>query len=138
METKDYETAPAEVPVRSEDAVNVKPIEELLARLGPKAVYGDPVQVDQVTVIPVAEVRTGFGFGGGRGRTARAGSQGDVEEGGGSGGGGGGRVVPRGYIRIGPDGVRFEPILDVTRLALASFAFAAFAVYAITKALGRD
>lgn len=60
---------------------------------GVKAVFGDAVERDGVTVIPVGRVRWGFGGGGGRG------GRGD-EEGEGSGGGGGVTASPAGYIEI--------------------------------------
>jgi uncharacterized spore protein YtfJ len=65
-----------------------------------KTVYGDPVAAGGRTVIPVAEVRYGFGFGGGR-------PKGDE-----SAGGGGGRVSarPRGALEITESGTRWIPL----------------------------
>ena len=61
------------------------------------AVFGEPVEHDGVTVIPVAKVR--FGFGGGSGRGIEEGSEsGDIGEG--SGGGGGVMASPLGFIEI--------------------------------------
>lgn len=58
-------------------------------------VFGDPIERDGVTIIPVAKAR--FGFGAGDGRRKRDAS--------GSGGGGGGAIVaPTGYIEIHADG----------------------------------
>ena len=54
-------------------------------------------------------------------------------EGSGGGSGAGGRASARGYIRISADEVRFEPVLDITRLALAGIAFAAWSVYWIVR-----
>jgi uncharacterized spore protein YtfJ len=65
----------------------------------PGAVYGDAVERDGVTVIPVA--RTVWGFGGGTG-------PGDD----GAGGGGGGMTVPVGYIRIAGGRANFRPIVS--------------------------
>ncbi|HET7378686.1 MAG TPA: hypothetical protein VFJ24_01470 [Gaiellales bacterium] len=53
--------------------------ERLGASVGASKVYGDPIERGDVTVIPVARARWGFGGGGGRGRR------------GGRGGGGRGR-----------------------------------------------
>ena len=68
-------------------------VERLADRLGVTAnartVYGDAVEREGVTVIPVAKVSFGFGGGGG--------IQGARE---GSGGGGGLRAEPLGYIEI--------------------------------------
>ena len=61
------------------------------------AVFGDPVEHDGVTVIPVAKVR--WGFGGGSGRGIEEGSEnGEIGEG--SGGGGGVMASPLGFIEI--------------------------------------
>src|SRR5262249_54046711 len=55
-------------------------------------IFGEPVEREGVTVIPVAKARFGFGGGGGSGSR-----QGD--EGAGGGGGGGGAVGPIGYLQ---------------------------------------
>lgn len=111
-----------------------RPIEDLLHQLGPRSVFGRPVETGRVTIIPVAEVRTGFGFGLGRGESIMT----AAAEGEGYGGGAAGRVIPRGYIRIIGDDVRFEPILDITRLALASMALAGLVTFMVTSLLSRD
>ena len=116
---------------------STKPIETLLAQLGPKAVFGEPVRSGETTIIPVAEVRTGFGFGGGQGRSARPTSEQTADEGGGSGAGMGARVIPRGYLRISGEQVRFEPILDIARVSMAGMALAAWIAFIISKALQR-
>ena len=71
---------------------------ETFRSAGVKSAYGDPVQIDGVTLIPVA--LSYYGFGGG-----------DAGEGGaaGSGGGGGGVSLPIGaYVKSGST-ARFEP-----------------------------
>jgi uncharacterized spore protein YtfJ len=84
-------------------------IERLAERLGGSAsaaaVYGTPIERDGLTVIPVANVRWGFGGGGGV-DTKEAGSSG------GSGGGGGAMAAPIGYIEIKDGEARFRPIKD--------------------------
>lgn len=75
--------------------------EELLQRIGGtvgdkarvQTVFGEPVEREGITVIPVAKARFGFGGGGGGGTR-----QGD--EGSGGGGGGGAVVSPVGYIEL--------------------------------------
>lgn len=84
-------------------------LQELVERLGQsgraRTIFGEPVERNGVTVIPVAKARWGFGGGFGRGS-----GQGQI---GGGGGGGGGIVVsPVGYIEIRPDHTRFRPIMD--------------------------
>jgi Sporulation protein YtfJ (Spore_YtfJ) len=71
---------------------------------GAKLVYGKPVRVGERAVVPVASMRVsgGFGFGSGTG----------PDEEGGDGGGGGGtlRARPAGFIEVGPEGARYQPI----------------------------
>jgi uncharacterized spore protein YtfJ len=62
-----------------------------------RTVYGDPVEAQGVTVIPVAQTYFGFGGGGGGRR-------------GGTGGGGGGVVRPMGFIEVTKSGARWVPI----------------------------
>jgi uncharacterized spore protein YtfJ len=118
----------------------VEPIEHMLERLSVDTVFGEPIKEGDATVIPVAEISVGFGhgygFGGGPGKIA----EGDQETagtgaGGGAGGAAGGRVAPRGFIRITPDGVQFEPLVDVTRMGLAGIAMAAWSIFWITETI---
>jgi len=86
---------------------------------------GDPVQVGDRVVIPVAEVAYGGGGGGGGGK-------GLEEQAGGSGGGGGGavRIRPLGCWVIGPDEELWVPSLDVNRMVMIGSAV--FALLLIT------
>jgi uncharacterized spore protein YtfJ len=103
-------------------------VERMAERVGGKAsvraVFGDPIERDGITVIPVAKVRWGFGGGAGRGPIAMGpGIEGQApeislsedirESGAGSGGGGGVTADPIGYLEIGPDGANFRPITPV-------------------------
>ena len=97
-------------------------IERIAERVGGKAsvsaVFGDPIERDGLTVIPVAKVRWGFGGGSGRGPVAMgpgidgaaSGTSMDDQMGSGTGGGGGATADPIGYLEIGPDGAIFRPI----------------------------
>jgi uncharacterized spore protein YtfJ len=116
---------------------NLEPIEKLVDRLGAGAVFGEPIREGGVTVVPVAEVRFafGYGYGSGRGRGEEAEGRSSTDEGSGGGSGAGGRASAKGYIRISADGVSFEPVVDVTRLALAGIAFAAWSVFWIGRAM---
>lgn len=84
-------------------------LQELVERLGhsgrARTIFGELVEREGVTVIPVARARWGFGGGFGQGR-----SQGQT--GGGGGGGGGIAVSPVGYIEVRADRARFRPIID--------------------------
>jgi uncharacterized spore protein YtfJ len=99
------------------------------------AVFGEPIREGGVTVVPVAEVRFGYGYGSGRGRVEETEDGPSTDEGSGGGSGAGGRASAKGYLRISADDVRFEPVLDVTRLALAGIAFAAWSVFWIGKTI---
>ena len=117
---------------------NLEPIEKMVDALGVGAVFGEPIREGDVTVVPVAEVRFtfGYGYGSGQGRGEETeGSPSTAEQGSGGGSGAGGRASAKGYVRISADGVRFEPVLDVTRLALAGIAFAAWSVFWIGRTM---
>jgi len=66
-------------------------------------VFGEPVERDGITVIPVAKAR--WGFGGGAGRR---------EDEDGAGGGGGVVVTPVGFIEIKNNAANFRPIRTVS------------------------
>lgn len=80
--------------------------ERIGARASVTAVFGEPIERGDITVIPVARVRWGFGGGEGQGGEA-AGPTGS-----GLGGGGGAAGDPVGYIEIGPAGAAFRPIVS--------------------------
>ena len=98
--------------------------DELLRRIGQSVgdkatastVFGEPVERDGITVIPVAKAR--YGFGGGAGGGAHGG-----EEGSGGGGGGGASVSPVGYIEV-RDGTaefrRISSLADVAAVVVAA------------------
>lgn len=94
----------------------------------PGAVFSDPVMKDDYTVITASELSVGMGAGFGGGGGSGSGPSEDGEPagegegvGGGGGGGGGTAARPVAAIIIGPNGVRVEPIVDVTKIALAFF-----------------
>jgi uncharacterized spore protein YtfJ len=95
---------------------------------GVRSAYGDPVQVDGVTLIPVALVY--YGFGGGEGDSAATGS--------GSGGGGGGASLPIGaYVKSGTT-ARFEPnVISLLAVGIPFVWVAGKTVARIIRALKR-
>jgi len=111
-------------------------VTELLERIGEtvgqraqvSTIFGEPVQRERVTVIPVAKARFGFGGGGGSGSRER-------DEGSGGGGGGGAYVSPVGYIEVRDSGAEFKRISTARDLA-ALVAAASFAVLALRRLLG--
>ena len=73
-------------------------------------VFGEPVERDGITVIPVAKAR--WGFGGGAGQRKDEGAGGKQEDG--AGGGGGVQVTPVGFIEIKNSEANFRPIRRVS------------------------
>jgi uncharacterized spore protein YtfJ len=69
-------------------------------------VFGEPVERDGITVIPVAKARWGFGGGGGQRKEK---GDGETREDG-AGGGGGVQVSPVGFIEIKNHEANFRPI----------------------------
>ncbi|HEY3780271.1 MAG TPA: spore germination protein GerW family protein [Fimbriimonadaceae bacterium] len=77
------------------------------AKTGAVLVYGEAVSQGNVTVIPVAKVR--YGFGGGFGHHGKSGDEG--------GGGGGVIINPIGYIELKDGTSQFRPIQDPAQIA---------------------
>lgn len=110
--------------------------DELLRRIGEtvgdqarvSAVFGDSVERDGITIIPVARARFAFGGGGGTGANTGDGS--------GAGGGGGAVVSPVGYIEVHDGSARFKRIPSPTDL-LALVAAVSLATLAARRVLGR-
>lgn len=108
------------------------PASDLLAALASRlglqasvsAAFGDPVEREGVTVIPVA--RTGFGFGGGAGRGLKkpGGSDraGTAEDSDGGGGGGGAGTQPVGFITVAGGKAAFTPIREPARALIVPLA----------------
>ena len=106
-------------------------MEEFLAAADVRVVYGEPIQHDDTTIIPTAEVLCGLGFGVGSGRgTDTDEDSGKPSSGSGSGGGGGGRILSRpvAVVVASPEGVRVEPVVDITKIALAGLTALGFMV----------
>ena len=109
-------------------------LDKFLNAANVEAVYAPPIIQGENVVIPAAEVLSAVGFGLGLG----GGSQGAAEStnaGTGGGGGGGGRVLARpvAAIIMSPGGVRVEPIVDVTKIALAVFTTLGFMATVLTR-----
>ncbi|RDV14506.1 hypothetical protein DXT99_13980 [Pontibacter diazotrophicus] len=80
-------------------------VERIAEKLGGAAnaarIYGEPIERNGITVIPVSKAMYGFGGGGGK----KAGEEG-------SGGAGGIALTPIGYIEISEGSTRFRSIRD--------------------------
>lgn len=99
QETASIETAaPEAIDLTSNLESSIRSIvRDLGEHASVRSVYGDPIEADGTTVVPVA--RVGYGFGGGIGRggaeTAGEAAAGEGGTGEGQGGGGGGGVTAR-------------------------------------------
>ena len=106
-------------------------VEEFLAAADVRVVYGEPIQHDDTLIIPTAEVLCGLGFGVGSGSGSNADqNSNNPSQGSGSGGGGGGRILSRpvAVVVASPEGVRVEPVVDITKIALAGLTALGFMV----------
>ena len=121
-----------------ESVTDQKSANELIGRLfdvtRPDAVYSQPVTAGEHTIITASEYMAGMGvgYGSGGGLSPNA----EIAEGGfGGGGGGGGTTLARpvATIIVSPSGVRVEPIVDVTKIAITMFT----ALGAMAMALGK-
>jgi uncharacterized spore protein YtfJ len=100
---------------------------ETARNTGVKSAYGDPVQIEGVTLVPVAIVQYGFGAGGDEEGTSGIG-----------GGGGGGMSVPIGaYVKSGST-VRFEPnVISLLAVGIPFVWVAGKAIARVIRALKR-
>jgi len=109
-----------------------KTLDTFLAAGSADAVYSSPVEQGETLIIPSAEVISvlGFGVGGGDHNTEEQSDEG-------SGGGGGGYVFSRpvAVVIASPEGVRIEPVVDVTKIALAGLTTGAFMLSMILRLL---
>ncbi|HET7168213.1 MAG TPA: spore germination protein GerW family protein [Candidatus Limnocylindrales bacterium] len=94
-----------------------QPMDKVLDRLGErvgaqanvKAVFGEPMERGDVTVIPVARVRWGFGGGSGTG-PADKGAVDRPDAASGTGAGAGVMADPMGYLEVRSSGAAFVPL----------------------------
>lgn len=106
-----------------------KSANELMGKLfdvtRPDAVYSQPITVGDHTIINASEYTAsmGVGYGGGGGTGPAASEEANKPGGYGGGGGGGGATMARpvATIIVSPSGVRVEPIVDVTKIAITMF-----------------
>jgi uncharacterized spore protein YtfJ len=106
-------------------------MEEFLATADVGVVYGEPIEHGDTVIIPTAEVLCGLAFGvGSGGGTSTDEKQDQPAQGFGGGGGGGGRVLSRpvAVVVASPEGVRVEPVVDITKIALAGLTALGFMV----------
>jgi uncharacterized spore protein YtfJ len=132
---------------RATDGRAAQTAEQVLDRVArtarPDVVFGQPVERGDVTLIPCCEVAMGMGMCSGSGTNptpARSGMASDQGTGMGSGegmgAGGGARGRPVAVIVITQGTVRVEPILDVTKVALAALTTAGFMAFWVARLVG--
>lgn len=103
-------------------------LDKIFSAAAPGAAFSPPVVSHNYTVITACEVSSGGGVGYGGGtapaqeKDEQAAGKPVMTSGMGGGGGGGAMTRPVAAIIIGPDGVRVEPVVDVTKLGLAGIA----------------
>lgn len=126
MSDQDSAKVPSEAPSEARAAAVM---ERLIASADVSRVYGEPVRHADTLLIPAAEVLTVAGFGMGSGRGTFTDRAGGPRRGSGGGGGGGGQTLARAVAVVvaSPEGVRIEPVFDVTKIALAALTAAGFA-----------
>jgi uncharacterized spore protein YtfJ len=143
-----FQAADTSMEEARQEAERDRPLDRLIealvdrfgGRTGVHTVYGDPVERDQVTVIPVARVRwmAGAGAGSGGAPAGKGGARNGAE---GEGAGGGGGIIgdPVGYIEIRSSGATFQPIRGVPNpLAILAVGVSlALVIRALARLLGR-
>jgi len=139
MSDEMYEDAEEFEVVEGNEALDMvaETMDSLLASATVDAVYGEGVVNGDTMIIPTAEVLAVAGVGGGfgSGTSASEAQEDSVNSGTGGGGGGGGRVLSRpvAVIIAAPEGVRVEPVVDVTKVALAAITAAGFMIGVLAK-----
>jgi uncharacterized spore protein YtfJ len=111
-------------------------MDKLFQAARPESLYSPPIVQGDHAVIIASEVMGGLGYGFGGGGGIGAPEEGQSAEGGAGGGGGGGGSImgrPVAAISIGPDGLRVEPIVDPTKIAIAFFTTLAAIFIAISR-----
>jgi len=106
-------------------------LDELQKSANVNAVFGQPVQVGEKTVIPIASVSYGFGLGFGEQEE----QDGEVNLGGG--GGAGAVAKPLGLVEITPESTRVETVVDEQRVIRAGMLLGAWSIFWIANALIR-
>jgi uncharacterized spore protein YtfJ len=100
-----------------------------------RAAFGEPTVIEDKTLIPVSQVRYGFGLGFGQGGPPPE-EGGEAAPGGeGSGVGGAASSKPLGVIVVSPDGVRFQEVEDESKIALAGIFVGGLFIYQVAKTL---
>jgi uncharacterized spore protein YtfJ len=138
---------PMEAPHEQAERTLNDSLRHMIESVRPEVIFGSPIDREGATVIPCAEVMTGFGMGGGSGfgpATTPAGQAertdtpaGGPSGGGGIGGGGGAQGRPVAAIVIAHGQARVLPIVDATKFMIAGLTTAGFIAFWLTQSLAR-
>ena len=110
-------------------------IEEMRDKASVGAVFGEPVEVGDKVIIPVANIKYGFGLGYGEGPTQSEEQQDARAPGQGGGAGGGIAARPVAVLEITDDGVTVKSVTDESKIALAGIFAGIWSVYWTAKTL---
>ena len=94
-------------------------IDDMRDKASVSAVYGEPVQVGERTIIPVADIKYVFGLGYGEGPAGEDEDEEPAASGQGGGTGGGVAARPVAVIEVSDAGVQVKSVTDEGRIALA-------------------
>jgi uncharacterized spore protein YtfJ len=138
--TDPTEEARREAEAHAADEKFAKLVEALGGSASARAVFGDPVEKDGVTIVPVARVRYGVGGGGGRGMGRKKRGE-EAEQQAGYGHGGGLQAAPVGYIEMRGGQTSYQRIADPVRPLAVLLLFPlvgvlAFAIVTLINARG--
>jgi len=108
---------------------------EVLQKANVRACFGEPETIGQKTVISVARVRYGLGLGFGQAEKPSEGRKAEDSDASGGGGGGGGAATPIAVVEVAEDSTRVVPIVDLTKLALASMLMVTWNLFWIIRVI---
>ncbi|MHB1001664.1 MAG: spore germination protein GerW family protein [Armatimonadota bacterium] len=100
-------------------------------------VFGEAKVMNNRAIIPIAAVTGGFGAGGGEGKMPATIEGAVQQEGSGGGGGGGFMVRPLAILEVTDTNTRLIPILDMTKVILASLGLVGSIIWVFAKKRNR-
>lgn len=115
-----------------------KTLDTFLGSATVDSVYGPAIEKGDSVIIPTAEVLSVLGFATASGyRSNPEQNEKNGSARGGSGGGGGGKVFSRpvAVVVASSEGVRIEPVIDITKISLAALTAAGFMVGMLVRML---